>query len=404
MKVKKYVVDSLPQAMGQIKTELGNDAMILHTKKIKIGGFLGFFAKEKIEVIAAVDNSNQIDNNISVAPKNIDENHNSAPIGVTATTHTINKAYKAYSEVNNSVNSQTAVNSQTVDSSLKSEVSELKTLMVKMMMNQPDSDNTNGYSKQVRAIYDRLITQGINQELATKIIEKALSDDATQSLDEVSISSAVKNELFAVLNKNSAEREIKDSTKIVHFVGPTGVGKTTSIAKLAAERVLKHKKKVAFITADTYRIGAVEQLRTYADILHCPIEVVFSPQDTLKAIDKLKDYDLIFMDTAGRNYHNEMYISELNKILAKDNTSETYLVLSLTHKFDDMISILEQFKKVNIDKLLFTKYDETLTYGSILNILAMYPYGVSYITNGQNVPDDIEILNDEKIINSILGV
>lgn len=404
MKVKKYVVDSLPQAMGQIKTELGNDAMILHTKKIKIGGFLGFFAKEKIEVIAAVDNSNQIDNNISVAPKNIDKNHNSAPIGVTATTHTINKAYKAYSEVNNSVNSQTAVNSQTVDSSLKSEVSELKTLMVKMMMNQPDSDNTNGYSKQVRAIYDRLITQGINQEFATKIIEKALSDDTNQSLDEVSISSAVKNELFAVLNKNSAEREIKDSTKIVHFVGPTGVGKTTSIAKLAAERVLKHKKKVAFITADTYRIGAVEQLRTYADILHCPIEVVFSPQDTLKAIDKLKDYDLIFMDTAGRNYHNEMYISELNKILAKDNTSETYLVLSLTHKFDDMISILEQFKKVNIDKLLFTKYDETLTYGSILNILAMYPYGVSYITNGQNVPDDIEILNDEKIINSILGV
>lgn len=396
MKVKKYVVDSLPQAMGQIKTDLGNDAMILHTKRIKTGGFLGFFAKEKIEVIAAVDNSNRNDNLVSTASRSTDTNlDNSQNIDTTAT-QTIHKAYKAYSA--------NSLNNQMTDSTLKNEVSELKTLMVRMMMNQPEAESTNGYSKQVKAVYDRLIKQGINQELAIKIIEKALSDETNQSLNEDSILLAVKNELFTLLNKNSAEREIKDSTKIVHFVGPTGVGKTTTIAKLAAEKVLKHKKKVAFITADTYRIGAVEQLRTYADILHCPIEVVFSPQDTLKAIEKLQEYDLIFMDTAGRNYHNEMYISELNKILAKDKTSETFLVLSLTHKFDDLISILEQFKKVNIDKLLFTKYDETLTYGSVMNILAMYPYGVSYIANGQNVPDDIEVLNDEKIINSILGV
>jgi len=396
MKVKKYVVDSLPQAMGQIKTELGHDAMILHTKKIKIGGFLGFFAKEKIEVIAAVDNNNRNDNMASVVPKNNDISNNTAN-GVYATTQTMDKAYKAYNEVNSTIGSQA------LDSSLKNEVSELKTLMVKMMMNQSDVDNTNGYSKQIKTIYDRLIKQGINQELTTKIIEKAISA-AEQNLDEDSIIAGIKKEIISLLNINGTDRQIKETTKIVHFVGPTGVGKTTSIAKLAAEKVLKHKKKVAFITADTYRIGAVEQLRTYADILHCPIEVVFSPQDTLKAIEKLQGYDLIFMDTAGRNYHNEMYISELNKILAKDNTSETYLVLSLTHKFEDMISILEQFKKVNIDKLLFTKFDETLTYGSIINILAMYPYGISYITNGQNVPDDIEVFNAEKIVNSILGV
>ncbi len=322
---------------------------------------------------------------------------NNTSKGVNLSTQAIDKANKAYSSVSNT-NSV-----QTIDTSLKTEVSELKTLMIKMMMNQPDVDNTNGYSKQVKECYERLISQGINKEIVTKIIEKALSN-TDQSIDNDSILQGFKKELIYLLNINGAEREIKETTKIVHFVGPTGVGKTTSIAKLAAEKVLKQKKKVAFITADTYRIGAVEQLRTYADILHCPIEVVFSPQDTLKAIEKLHDYDLIFMDTAGRNYHNEMYISELNKILAKDDSSETYLVISLTHKFDDMISILEQFKKVNIDKLLFTKYDETLTYGSLINILAMYPYGVSYITNGQNVPDDIEVFNDEKIINSILGV
>lgn len=412
MKVKKYVVDSLPQAMGQIKVDLGNDAMILHTKKIKIGGFFGLFGKEKIEVIAAADSNSKLE---MQKPK-IQSPYNYDKASLQANTHIVrdnednianqasNTSFKNTDNYNKE--KELIINSaeQTVNTttSLTSDVNEIKRLMVKMMMNQPTENDRVSNNKHLKQIYDNLIKQGTSEEIALSIIEKVVQR-VDENVEPATLFQEVRTEVKNRLGINGLEKQINEDTKIVHVVGPTGVGKTTTIAKLAAEKVLKHKKRVAFITADTYRIGAVEQLRTYAEILHAPIEIVFSTQDTLKAIEKLKSYDLIFMDTAGRNYHNEMYISELNNILAKNIKSETYLVLSLTHKYEDMISILEQFKKVNIDKILFTKFDETLTYGSILNILSRYPYATSYITNGQNVPDDIEIFEDEKVATSIVG-
>ncbi|GBF11619.1 MAG: flagellar biosynthesis protein FlhF [Tepidibacillus sp.] len=363
MKVKRYVVDSLPQAMEQIKMELGKDAIILHTKKIRIGGFLGLFGKEKTEVIAAVDQKTPM----------------------LAETTRIDKPLKP---------SNTNV--------LLQEVKDLKSFMVKMMVNENETIHFKTvYQNEMKEIYKRLIEQGVKEEVAVELLEDTIKR-IDQQENKGKIIEEVKQNL--INRMNAKHREIQDKTKILHFVGPTGVGKTTTIAKLAAEQVLKYKKRIAFITADTYRIAAVDQLKTYAEILNSPLEVVFSPQETQRAIDKLKDYDLIFMDTAGRNYHNEMYISELNRILAKTDASETFLVLSLTHKYEDMVSILGQFNKVKIDKLLFTKYDETLTYGAILNIIFSFPYKISYITNGQNVPDDIEVFNVEKLAKAILGV
>ena len=156
---------------------------------------------------------------------------------------------------------------------------------------------------------------------------------------------------------------------MVHFVGPTGVGKTTTIAKLAAEQVLKYHRKVGFITSDTYRIAAIEQLKTYATILNVPLEVVFSPQDLTKAFHNLEECDVIFMDTAGRNFRNEMYVSELNSLLKTQGNSETILVLSLTTKYRDMRAITNNFNKFKLDKVLFTKMDETDSYGAIVNIV-----------------------------------
>jgi flagellar biosynthesis protein FlhF len=207
---------------------------------------------------------------------------------------------------------------------------------------------------------------------------------------------------MADLLKPSGHKAISAQTKVAHFVGPTGVGKTTTIAKLAAEQVLKHRRKVGFITSDTYRISAVEQLRTYANILNVPIEVVFSPPDLLKAFEALEACDLIFMDTAGRNFRNEMYVSELNTLLRSHGDSETYLVLSMTTKYKDMKAITGNFTKFKLDKVLFTKLDETDSYGAVVNLVSDFGLQLSYAANGQNVPDDIAEIDERAIIDLIL--
>ncbi|OEG00418.1 flagellar biosynthesis protein FlhF [Vulcanibacillus modesticaldus] len=408
MKVKKYVVDSLPNAVAQIKKDLGNDAVILQTKKIKVGGILGLFGKKKIEVIAATDSN--VSKPINSAKQLTQYRQEFQP----------NQGSNSNPELNNksdlNIISKSTPNPQTFNygsnskmgkednvATIKEEVSELKNLMIKMMINNQDSDNNSfSFSKEYRSVYKRLISQGVDENIAINIIEQVISN-SNGRIDEIDVINGLKQEITKRFMVSATDREIGHNTKVVSFVGPTGVGKTTTIAKLAAESVLKHKKRIAFITADTYRIGAIDQLRIYAEILNAPVEVVNSPQDTERAIERLQNYDLIFLDTAGRNYNNEMFISELNNILTCSVASETFLVLSLTHKYGDMLSILEKFKRVDIDKLVFTKFDETSTYGSILNIISKFPYKLSYITYGQNVPDDIEIFNIEKVTSAILG-
>ena len=385
MKVKRYVVDSLPIAVEEIKKDLGKDAIILHSKKIKVGGFLGFFGKEKMEVIAAID-PKPVPSSKPVEPRP----QQNSPSSLVQTQITANKGEQGKEEkIKN-------------DSDLvMKEVQDLKQVILKMLIDGNKNDDKLAGS--LKEFYDRLIKQGVDHDLANHLITNVLQK-IDKNNNEQEIASTLKKEIVHVFEHKGLQKEIRPDTKIVHFVGPTGVGKTTTIAKLAAESVLKEKKKIAFITSDTYRIAAVEQLKTYAEIFNAPLEVVHSPEDTEKAIQRFKEFDLIVMDTAGRNYLNELYINDLNKILLNGIPSETFLVLSLNQKYEDIVAIFEQFKKVRIDKLLFTKYDETSTYGSIFNVLSKFPYQTSFITNGQNVPDDIEIFNEEKMAKALLGV
>jgi flagellar biosynthesis protein FlhF len=253
-------------------------------------------------------------------------------------------------------------------------------------------------------LQERMLEQELDPLLVQEIINEVSDEakaDGTPLTEELALRS-VRKKLLGLFMVGESKQMAAD-TRIVHFVGPTGVGKTTTIAKLAAEQVLKYNRKVGFITSDTYRIAAVEQLKTYATILNVPLEVVFSPQDLSKAYEQLKDRDLIFMDTAGRNYRNEMYVSELNALLRSQGKSETFLVLSLTTKYKDMKAITENFSKFKLDKVLFTKMDETDSYGSVVNLIHDFRLQLSYVTNGQSVPDDITELSEQHIIDLILG-
>ncbi len=407
MRVKRYVVDSMPDAMQKIRTDLGKDAVILNTKDIKVGGFLGMFGRKCIEVIAAIDTnaSPQASKPAGRTPTAVmsaaDSGHAAvlaavkpppaapAPAPVTAPAPAHAKAHAAAS-----------ASGAASDESLIQEVRQMKSLLQQMTKDS----GMPMIPAELAAIESRLLEQEIHPELVVSLLTEARSQ-LDQAFEDWTAADAITvvRELLLRLLRSAKAKPIQNSTKIVHFVGPTGVGKTTTIAKLAAEQVLKFNRKVGFITSDTYRIAAIEQLRTYANILNVPLEVVFSSSEMTRALHQFADYDVVFMDTAGRNFRNEMNVSELNALLKASGQCETYLVLSLTSKYRDMKTITENFSKFKLDKLLFTKLDETETIGGIVNLVHDFDLRGSYVTNGQNVPDDIEILQEERIVDLILG-
>jgi flagellar biosynthesis protein FlhF len=192
--------------------------------------------------------------------------------------------------------------------------------------------------------------------------------------------------------------------KLVALVGPTGVGKTTTIAKLAANFHLRDRRRVGLITVDTYRIAAVEQLRTYADIIDLPMEVVSTPREMRAAASRLAGLDLVLMDTAGRGPRDEVKIQELKSMLAEAGADEVFLVISSVASIASMKKNAERFARVGATALVLTKLDEATGLGNLLPLLRSCKLPLSYVTNGQNVPDDIEPADRRKLARIVLGM
>lgn len=402
MRVKRYVVDSMPDALKKIRSDLGKDAVILNTKEIRVGGFLGFFSKRRIEVIAAIESANQADNQ---AAKETAANISAVNLVKSEAAAALNMVQASVGILEKEPVQAVIASGQTKpiksnNDLLLEEMKQMKDIVYKLSINNKDIPKVSPFFEKLEM---RLYEHEIDPRLVKVILQNAMAEIQVpvEEITENQARELIKNQLSLIL-KSDGTKGILPDTRIVHLVGPTGVGKTTTIAKLAAEQVLKNNRKVGLITSDTYRIAAVEQLKTYATILNVPLEVVFSPQDLAKALKQLADRDIIFMDTAGRNYRNEMYVSELNSLLKSKGNSETYLVLSLTTKYKDMKVITKNFSKFKVDKVLFTKMDETGTFGSIINLTHDFSLKLGYITNGQNVPDDIVELNEDLIIERIL--
>jgi flagellar biosynthesis protein FlhF len=437
MKVKRYIVDDLPEAVQLIRSELGLDAVILNTKEIRIGGFLGVFRKKRVEVIAAVDEGSkkplprasqpvpsserkqeELAVTSSLLPSNaIREKYSQPPFADSGRKQTTllsdDMPTLAKQPILQQSDTQAATlaaavqtleareNKQTKEesSALLQELRSMKEIMTKMAKQQTYRSMPESVMKWSR----RLAEQGVDPtyveqfaEAVNKLLDENNEGDAYSSYD------AARSVLLNWL-QSSQGSGFEPTTRIVHFVGPTGVGKTTTIAKLAAEQSFSHRRSVGFITADTYRIAAVDQLRTYADILNVPLEVVFSPSELTRAYKKLSDRDLLFMDTAGRNYRNDLFVSEVNSLLAPGKQTETILVLSMTHKYSDMKLVASQFVKYGVNQLLLTKFDETDSFGAIINLIKDFTFRISYITCGQTVPDDIRTFDPEDIVRRLLG-
>ncbi|MBW7473281.1 flagellar biosynthesis protein FlhF [Paenibacillus oenotherae] len=430
MKVKRYVVNAVPEALPMIRTDLGIDAVILNTKEIRVGGFLGMFGKKKMEVIAAIDSSVAGKQSPPVRSKPVPAKpaaaaavSSSGParaewaaeaggseryVPSAAASAVQNKAAASPAELSQlnaaKANSNPVVQSKeriAKEKELLDEILEMKKWILQISKQQ----NMEALPAPLQGLHDRLSEQEVGAQWIERLIEtvqKQFEGEEEAALDRESVWKAAKAVLAGWLGEFQG-KGIQRDTRVVHFVGPTGVGKTTSIAKLAAEQTLKAGRKVGFITSDTYRIAAVDQLRTYATILNVPLEVVFSPSEVSRAFKQLEDRELIFMDTAGRNFRNELYVSEVNSLLQTDRQSETYLVLSLTGKYKDMATVAEHFAKYDVSRVVFTKQDETNAYGAILNLALEQGLKPAYIAYGQTVPDDITPFRIDNYVEQLLG-
>ncbi|MCR2805029.1 flagellar biosynthesis protein FlhF [Paenibacillus soyae] len=408
MRVKRYVVNALPEAVSRIRTELGKDAVILDTKEIKVGGFMGMFRKKKMEVIAAVETN---------SPKQPDPAPRKATPEVHAVVEQILQTAQRGTSAGTAVMeppaaaapSPAAVEAQPPKSAerenkeqyILNEIRDLREYMIKLSKQQ---SLLHEMSEPMLQLKERLQQQELDEEWIEKLVEELLEKQKREnrSFQKEEVWQQAKSIMAGWLEPFS-NADISSEARIVHFVGPTGVGKTTTIAKLAADQTIKRGKKVGFITSDTYRIAAVDQLRTYANILNVPLEVVFSPSDLPKAYKGLAERDLIFMDTAGRNFRSELYVSEVISLLQSNEPNETILVLSLTGKTTDMSIIADRFTKYGIRKVLFTKLDETTVFGAILNLILKYQLQPTYLASGQTVPDDIERFRVSLYLDKLLG-
>lgn len=373
----------MQDAMAMIKNELGRDAVILHTRKLKKGGFFGFFSRELIEVVAAVEEPKHPE-----VKKNANPNKTASNFVPLIPAKSVEKAIVATTE-------------PVVSGAMEQEIKELRK-MVEQVLGQLPQSKTADANEEESLFYQILCQNDIDKSIVQQLLQGMPTSNSLLTAQADEAKKLILQRMRLVLEKVEPIQLDHETCKIVALIGSTGVGKTTTIAKIAANFSLKDGYKVAMITSDTYRIAAVEQLKTYADIIGVSLDIVYTHEELKEALARHSDKNLILIDTAGRSPSNGDQLEELQKLLSVNPKIEKHLVISATTKYKDAVEVVEKFSVCQPEKFLFTKVDETSNWGTLFNLLYRYPIKLSYITNGQNVPDDIEIANADQFAQRLL--
>lgn len=392
MIVKKYKAPTEKEAVLAAKEDLGANAVVLNVKTMKQRGIARLFKKDFVEITAALEEKEFEQKVVSRKPT-FDERV-SEPVKVPD--NAVANAIEAKLD-----NLHNMLQNQIVKEEVKGTDAQQEEQA------KEEKKNTNANFKSLKLIYSKLL----ESEMDEKYVNGIINDIETSIKKEANLDSILASVYQKIILKLGEPESIKvgNKKKVVFFVGPTGVGKTTTIAKLASEYKINQNKKVALITADVYRIAAVEQLNTYASILDVPVNVIYSPSEIVDNVKDLSAYDIIMVDTAGRSHKNVEQRNELFEIVNNVKNAEldididVFLVLSVTTKYRDLMNIANAYKELEGYKLLFTKLDETGTIGNIMNMRCYTGAPLSYITSGQNVPDDIELADVQKLAKMLLG-
>lgn len=416
MTINKYQGKTKEEAIEKAKQELGPGAVVMNVKEIKPKGVMKVFKASTYEVTAAMEEKETFVNPLSALHTPL-KMHDT--INLTADEQlNIPKPLKKAPENQTPVQEQAApsgrdLGRESSNMGLEKRLENLSSILEKQLTAEenrkeekmePPSANPESFQF-IKMLYRTLLENDVNEKYVNQIM-----DEAEKILHKGSsvdfILSNIYQKMILKFGTPSPIRLNGKKPRVIFFIGPTGVGKTTTIAKIASKYKVDEGMRVAFLTADTYRIAATEQLRVYANILDAPMSIIYSAEEMNAAIGRVSDYDLVFVDTAGFSHKNETQCEDMKKLIAgllEEYEKEVYLVVSATTKYRDLLDIADIYKEIADYKLIFTKLDETTTLGNILNIKMQSGADLSYMTNGQNVPDDIEEFDTQKIVKQLLG-
>lgn len=415
MTINKFQGRTEEEAIEKAKQEFGENAVIMNVKEVKPKGLFRAFKNSTYEVTAAMEEKEQFVNP-KRALQNTKKLHDSINLSADEKIEIPKPDAKPdFREMiqKSAANQQMPVQEEKkIEQRLDDLSNRLEESLARTPMGEKKSEEISAKEKPaseefhfVRILYSTLLKNEVHEKYVNQIldeIEKLIRPGNSVDM----ILSNVYQKLILRFGQPKTIDLSGNKPKVLFFVGPTGVGKTTTIAKIASKYKVEYDKKVAFITADTYRIAATEQLQVYANILDAPMSIVYTQDEMNDAIAKFAEYDLVFVDTAGFSHKNEKQRNDMKALLGGVNeeyNKEVYLVLSATTKYADLLDIVDSYREIADYKLIFTKLDETTTYGNLLNIKLYSGADLSYTTNGQNVPDDIEVFDTQKIVKKLLG-
>ena len=412
MTINKFQGKTQEEAIEKAKEELGEHAVIMNIREIKPKGLFRAFKDSTFEVTAAVEEKEQFAGVMQNASQETKKLHDMINLAADEKITIPRPEYSQADRLEAVAMQKPQMSAQeTEEKKLEERLDDLSDRRAKTLGDrlpkepEPVKEPTSEELNFVRILYSTLLKNEVCEQYVNQIlgeIEKFIRPG--HSVDTI-LSNVYQKLILRFGQPKSLELE-KGKPHVLFFIGPTGVGKTTTIAKIASKYKVDYEKKVAFITADTYRIAATEQLQVYANILDAPMSIVYSKDELNAEVEKYCEDDLIFVDTAGFSHRNEEQKGDIKTLiggLSEDYTKEVFLVLSATTKYRDLLEIVDTYRTISDFKLIFTKLDETTTYGNMLNIKLYSGADLSYTTNGQNVPDDIELFDSQKIVKKLLG-
>lgn len=420
MTIKKFQGKTKEEAIEKAKQEFGASAVVMNVKEIKPRGFLSSLKSSTFEVTAAMEEKERFTNTVQKEKntfKPIDNINFAADEEIGLPPITPVKREDAMSNVkeNDARANSLYRNSEEIEKRLENlsnilerrfSTPETSIALVSKKEEVAEEKAPNSEAmKFAKILYTTMLNNEVNEKYVNQILEEAEKATYAGTSVDYMLSNVYQKMILKLGQPKGIELSVK-KPKVVFFIGPTGVGKTTTIAKIASKFKVEQDKKVAFLTADTYRIAAAEQLRIYANILDAPISVIYSAEELNTAVENVKDADLIFVDTAGFSHKNQMQREDVTKLIAgldEKYEKEVFLVLSATTKYKDLLEIVDIYHEIADYKLIFTKLDETSAYGNILNIRLYSGADLSYIAMGQDVPNDLELFNSQKIVKQLLG-
>ena len=389
MKIKKFVAPTIKQALTQIKQEMGDEAVILNSRKLDKSGLRGKMSGDMFEVTAALDEFDK--------PQKQQRR--------TVIQDTYIPEQKTPELLQHQRPSQpSGTDWQSVErlSRLSDEMSEIKQVLAQMSA-KPMSHKWGKMPHSMSRLYMSLVESGVHEQTASELVEQisdALQGDRVDA-DQHALS-YIRGKMAEKINTQPLLHKRDGRPLIIALIGPTGVGKTTTLAKMATHPRIYGNDRVAFISTDTYRLAAIEQLKTFAHIAGIPIEVTYSVDEIKRAIYQHRDKDVILLDTPGRSPNNSAHLHEIREMLDRAQPDEVHLVLNIGTRFEDTVETIKKYSMMHVNRLLFTKLDETSSPGNLINVVDQFHTPLSFITNGQEVPDDIMLVEASKVANLVL--